>query len=42
VLSPEEFRRLSKAASRQVSPAVRNLHSESTKRWTKVYEALAK
>jgi antitoxin Phd len=42
VLSPDEFRRLSEAASGQVSPAVRKLHAESAKRWAKVYEALAK
>jgi hypothetical protein len=42
VLSPEEFRRLSKAASGKVNPAVQKLHAESAKRWSKVYEALAK
>lgn len=42
VLSPEEFRRLSEAASARVSPAVARLHAESAKRWAKVYEALAK
>lgn len=42
VLSPEEFRRLSDAASNKVSPAVRKLHAESAKRWAKVYQALAK
>ncbi len=42
VLSPEEFRRLSEAASGKVSPAVQKLHAESAKRWAKVYEALAK
>ncbi len=42
VLSPEEFRRLSDAASGRVSPAVDKLHAESAKRWAKVYEALAK
>lgn len=42
VLSPEEFRRLSQAASGKVSPAVERLHAESAKRWSKVYEALAK
>lgn len=41
VLSPEEVRRLSKAASGRVSPAVERLHAESAKRWAKVYEALA-
>lgn len=42
VLSPEEFRRLSEAASGKVSAAVRRLHAESATRWSKVYEALAK
>ena len=42
VLSPEEFRRLSEAASGKVSPAVQKLHATSAKRWSKVYEALAK
>jgi antitoxin Phd len=42
VLSPDEFRRLSEAASGKVSPAVQRLHAESVKRWSKVYEALAK
>lgn len=42
VLSPEEFRRLSEAASGKVSPAVQKLHTESAKRWSKVYEVLAK
>lgn len=41
VLSPEEFHRLSEAASGKVSPAVEKLHAESAKRWAKVYEALA-
>lgn len=42
VLSPEEFRRLSEAASAKVSPAVERLHAESATRWAKVYKALAK
>jgi prevent-host-death family protein len=42
VLSPEEFRRLSEAASGRVSPAVQRFHAESARRWAKVYEALAK
>ncbi len=42
VLSPEEFRRLSGAASGKISPAVQKLHAESAKRWAKVYESLAK
>lgn len=42
VLSPEEFRRLSEAASGNVSPAVQKLHTESAERWSKVYAALAK
>jgi antitoxin Phd len=42
VLSPEEFRRLSEATSGKVSPAVERLHAASAKRWSKVYEALAK
>ena len=42
VLSPEEFRRLSEAASGKVSPAVERLHAASARRWAKVYEALAK
>lgn len=42
VLSPEEFRRLSEAATGKVSPAIQRLHAESAKRWAKVYEALAK
>ena len=42
VLSPEEFHRLSEAASGKVSPAVERLHAESATRWAKVYKALAK
>lgn len=42
VLSPEEFRRLSEAASACVSPAVQRLHAEGAERWAKVYEALAR
>jgi antitoxin Phd len=42
VLSSEEFRRLSEAASGKVSPAVERLYAASAKRWSKVYEALAK
>ena len=42
VLSPEEFRRLSEAAQGRVSPAVERLHAESAKRWSRVYQALAK
>lgn len=42
VLSPEEFRRLSDAASGKVSPAVWRLHTDSAVRWAKVYEAMAK
>ena len=42
VLSSKEFRRLSEAASGKVSPAVQKLHAASAKRWSKVYEALAK
>jgi prevent-host-death family protein len=42
VLSPEEFRRLSDAASGKVSPAIQRLHAESARRWARVYEALAK
>lgn len=42
VLSPDEFRRLSDAASGRVNPAVEKLHAASVKRWAKVYEALAK
>ncbi len=42
VLSSEEFRRLTAAASGKVSPAVQRLHAASAKRWSKVYEALAK
>lgn len=41
VLSPEEFRRLSEAASSKVSPVVQKLHTASAKRWSKVYEAPA-
>jgi antitoxin Phd len=41
VLSPDEFRRLSEAASGKVSPAVQKLHAASARRWSKVYEALA-
>lgn len=41
VLSPEEIRRLSEAASSRVNPAVERLHAENPKRWAKVYEALA-
>lgn len=41
VLSPEEFRRLSEAASGKASPAVQKLHAESARRWAKVYKALA-
>jgi len=42
VMSPEEFRRISKAAAGQVSPAAKKLHDESAMRWAKVYETLAK
>ncbi|MBL8577960.1 MAG: type II toxin-antitoxin system Phd/YefM family antitoxin [Mesorhizobium sp.] len=42
VLSSEEFRRLSEAASGRISPAVERLHAASAKRWAKVYKALAK
>jgi antitoxin Phd len=42
VLSPDEFRRLSEAASGNVTPSVQKLHAESARRWSKVYEALAK
>ncbi|EHK58961.1 hypothetical protein [Allomesorhizobium alhagi] len=42
VLSPEEFRRLSRAASGKVHPVVQELHAESARRWAKVYEAPAK
>jgi antitoxin Phd len=42
VLSPEEFRRISEAATRKVNPAVKRLHAESVKRFSRVYEALAK
>lgn len=42
VLSSEEFRRLSEAAAGKVNPAVERLHAASAKRWSKVYEALAK
>jgi antitoxin Phd len=42
VLSPDEFRRLTDAATGRVSPAVQRLHAESARRWAKVYEALAK
>ncbi|MDP3897796.1 MAG: hypothetical protein Q8Q62_14080 [Mesorhizobium sp.] len=35
-------RRLSEAASGKVSPAVERLHTGSAKRWSKVYQALAK
>lgn len=42
VLSPEEYRRLADAARRKVNPAVEKLHAESAKRWSRVYEALAK
>lgn len=42
VLSPDEFRRLSETASGKVGPAVQKLHATSARRWSKVYEALAK
>jgi antitoxin Phd len=42
VLSPEEFRRMSEAASGKVNPAIERLHAASAKRWARVYEALAK
>jgi antitoxin Phd len=42
VLSPEEFQRLSEAASGRISPAMRKLHADSARRWAKVYKALAK
>jgi antitoxin Phd len=42
VLSPDEFRRLSEAGSGKVRPAVERLHAARAKRWSKVYEALAK
>jgi prevent-host-death family protein len=43
ILSPEEFGRLNREASKPVvNPVVARLHNESVKRYRKVYEALAK
>jgi antitoxin Phd len=42
VMSPDEFRRMAEAARGKVNPAVERLHAESARRWSSVYEALAK
>lgn len=42
ILSPDEFRRLSEAASGKASPVVQKLHAASARRWSRVYAALAK
>jgi prevent-host-death family protein len=42
VMSPEEYRRMAEAAGGKVNPAVETLHSESARRWARVYDALAK
>ena len=42
VLSPEEFQRLTAAAKPGVNPDVKRLHDESVKRFSRLYEALAK
>ncbi|HVY52429.1 MAG TPA: type II toxin-antitoxin system Phd/YefM family antitoxin [Devosia sp.] len=41
VVSAEDYRRLTEGAS-GVNPLIVKLHSESVKRWGKVYAALAK
>ncbi|MEL6922283.1 MAG: type II toxin-antitoxin system Phd/YefM family antitoxin [Pseudomonadota bacterium] len=42
VISAEEFRRMIEATeTSSVSPAIKALHEKSTKRWSKVYTALA-
>jgi prevent-host-death family protein len=42
VVSPDEYRRLRAADAPKVNPVFAKLHEESHKRWSKVYEALAK
>jgi hypothetical protein len=42
VLSPDEYQRLRAADAPKVNPVFAKLHEESHKRWSKVYEALAK
>lgn len=43
MLSAEDYRRLATdSQAPRVNPTVVKLHEESTKRWGKVYEALAK
>ena len=43
VLSPEQYGALvQQSAAPRVNPVIVKLHSESIKRWGKVYEALAK
>ena len=43
VLSPEQYGALvNQSAAPKVNPLIMKLHSESVKRWGKVYEALAK
>ena len=43
VVAADEFDRMAAASAQsKVNPLVKKLHEESTKRWGKVYEALAK
>lgn len=43
VISPEQFQRLmADSNAPRVNPLIVKLHTESVKRWGKVYEALAK
>lgn len=42
VMSPGEFRHLTEAARSKINPTVEHLHAESAKRWSSVYEVLAK
>ena len=43
VLSPEQYKALvDQGTAPRVNPLIVNLHGESVKRWSKVYEALAK
>ena len=43
LVSPEQFAAMEKQSARpSVNPLIQKLHSDSVKRWGKVYEALAK
>lgn len=42
MLSPQEFKRLAAASQSGDNPLIEKLYAESVRRWSKVYEALAK